>query len=365
MKGDKIKKIQPEREKLIKEVFKCKKCSESYGFTRANGGPYFKFPPTIGATGKVKILFIGINPRISETNKDLHEKISNIKDFIALTTNIDPLTGEPYIAVDAKERHYRYHAKIIKDIFGSENFEKYAAVTEIFLCASKGSSNKLRRESEKGNVCEFLEKTVAQVGPEIIVVVGVPPYNYFKQKDIFEEDRLNISGKSKLNAKEVPIVKMHHPNDRRKFPPTDWTIGAIKNLLDGKGAPDTSNYLHASDNSTKNRVKRNKLEISVKWSENLGWKLWTYRNEIEALEKSEKPRIIIKLYDKEDCLYELNMNLDQWKEAMNTALKRNSWIKPNGGYFYALNKTHQKKPLKKAFKKQWDKYVGVCVAKSF
>ena len=39
---------------LIEEVYACDVCSASaYGFTRpSEGRPYYKFPPTIGATGQ-------------------------------------------------------------------------------------------------------------------------------------------------------------------------------------------------------------------------------------------------------------------------------------------------------------------------
>jgi hypothetical protein len=51
-------------ETLSTEVFHCLHC-DRFGlpFVRDATGKFYRFPPTIGATGPAPLLFVGINPR--------------------------------------------------------------------------------------------------------------------------------------------------------------------------------------------------------------------------------------------------------------------------------------------------------------
>ncbi len=122
---------------LLMEAFSCSRCSPSYGFTRpGDAQPYFKFPPTIGATGKADLLFVGMNPRLSHGNKPLFAEImADEKAFEDLAEN--QVGGESYISNYGKESHYHHHASIVEALFGlGAKFEEHAAVTELFLCAT-------------------------------------------------------------------------------------------------------------------------------------------------------------------------------------------------------------------------------------
>lgn len=57
---------------LLEEVYVCDRCpTGAYGFARpSEGRPYYKFPPTIGARGQATILFLGINPRRSDSTRN-------------------------------------------------------------------------------------------------------------------------------------------------------------------------------------------------------------------------------------------------------------------------------------------------------
>ena len=62
---------------LLHEVYDCKSCAIeapkiAAEFTLAPSGSFFKFPPLIGGTGKVRLLFVGYNPRRT-SNLAIHD----------------------------------------------------------------------------------------------------------------------------------------------------------------------------------------------------------------------------------------------------------------------------------------------------
>jgi hypothetical protein len=65
----------PDIRQLLHDSYSCSRCPEMFGFSISPNGGYFKFPPIIGATGKADILFVGINPRRSDTNLHLHQSL--------------------------------------------------------------------------------------------------------------------------------------------------------------------------------------------------------------------------------------------------------------------------------------------------
>lgn len=138
-----------EHEALLEEVRGCDLCKErGLGFDRQDGtGPFFKFPPTIGATGQAWFLFVGINPRKTPDNADLHERIMRHRhEFIKLAKNHDDQLA--YIAPGCKERHYRRHIAFVQRHCGPDaKFEDHAAVTELYFCATSNARALPREES--------------------------------------------------------------------------------------------------------------------------------------------------------------------------------------------------------------------------
>ncbi|MCX5855727.1 MAG: hypothetical protein NTZ24_14350 [Deltaproteobacteria bacterium] len=74
----------------LKLVFNCRQCLNRGFRSPRPGAPYFKFSPTIGASGNSPLLFVGINPRISESNRDLHQYLmADFRNFQAIAANRD------------------------------------------------------------------------------------------------------------------------------------------------------------------------------------------------------------------------------------------------------------------------------------
>src|SRR5687767_39084 len=75
---------------LIEEVYHCTHCA-ALGLpflTSAAAKRAYRFPPIIGAMGVAPLLFVGINPRISDPNRHLHDALmADYKTFLAFAGN--------------------------------------------------------------------------------------------------------------------------------------------------------------------------------------------------------------------------------------------------------------------------------------
>ena len=117
-------------DELTSDVFSCMHC-DRFGlpFNRIGSGKFYRFPPTIGATGPVPLLFVGINPRISTSNRSLHEAIvNNWTSFEALRRN--RFRSDQYIGYRGLEKHYALHVKVASALFPTKSFETVACVTD-------------------------------------------------------------------------------------------------------------------------------------------------------------------------------------------------------------------------------------------
>jgi uracil-DNA glycosylase len=201
---------------LMDKAFTCRLCPNSYGFSsRTPDEPYFKFPPIIGKTHDAKLLFVGINPRISDRGPNwlLHCGLMRDKsksNFLSLSENI--VDKKPYITLNnGQEDHYLPHARIVEKLFGPDcNFENVAAVTEIFLCATKDSKSLPNPESQCADL--YLEDTVRLTNPEVIVAVGERVMRYFNMLTNKPWTRNYIV--LKFVNRDIPVVKMAHPGNR-------------------------------------------------------------------------------------------------------------------------------------------------------
>jgi hypothetical protein len=186
---------------LRREVFKCEECTGVLDFQRPRqGGPFYKFPPLIGALGHAPLLFIGINPRKSITNQCLHEWLMNSPGAFDQLAKNRYFDGKPYIAKDGPEPHYHCHAIVVEKVFGrGTSFESVGAVTELFMCASKSAPVPPDTLKSEKSVCaaRYLLRVIELVQPDVIVSVGGTVRRHLARH--FEK------------AIRVPVVYMEHP----------------------------------------------------------------------------------------------------------------------------------------------------------
>lgn len=193
---------------VIEEVRQCKVCEKLGLPFEASGGhnPPFRFPPVIGGSGPLPLLFVGINPRVSESNRDFHETlVRNPRTFAQLAENID--RGRPYIGPQAKERHYAAHVRLAQRLFPSQPFEAVAAVTEIFFCASKSSMGLPIEQSPCAQ--RYFERVLAIVRPVVVLAVGQAVKRYLQKRFGSGEDRIFARWGQ---GKKALVVSMPHPN---------------------------------------------------------------------------------------------------------------------------------------------------------
>lgn len=212
-----------------REIYNCMLCKR-FGFTApAAQKPFFKFPPTIGAIDEAPILFVGINPRRSSTNLDLHDSLmADVNVFHDLARN--RYRGRRYIAFPGgQEVHYNNHARIAGAIFPGRHFEEVAAVTELFLCAKENSSGLPVIESPCAE--QFFDRTIRQVRPSVVIPVGKQALGYFQSR-FHQTAELFAFAIGDCCARVVP---MSHPAARPKDVvwTIEWTLKNARRALSG------------------------------------------------------------------------------------------------------------------------------------
>lgn len=204
----------PDIRPILRDAYSCSRCPEMFGFTNSPNGSYFKFPPLIGANDRADLLFVGINPRRSASNSDLHQQLMSSKNvFKDLAAN--RVNGSPYIHHDSGEPHYHDHLEIIRQVYGKPRpFESCACVTELFLCASENSAGLPHPESSCA--AHFLPEVLEIIHPKVIVAVGSRVFAYFKtQPGIF-------TAKNEWaflhHGRQIPVTQMPHPGNSKLDP---------------------------------------------------------------------------------------------------------------------------------------------------
>lgn len=176
-----------------------------FGFSRtASGVPLSKFPPTIGSSGPAPLLFIGTNPRISNTNIDLYAEIMQNPDSFHLLGQ-DIRHGQSYLRHGEPGRHYDLHLAITEKAFPSRPFSAVAAVTELFLCATTDE----QALPKTGSVCSdlYLDRVARQVLPRVIVTVGAKARNYIAGRRVCTGSPF----KARVGDSVVVVAAVPHP----------------------------------------------------------------------------------------------------------------------------------------------------------
>ncbi len=221
----------PDRQELQRTVYSCQCCPEVYGFSRpAAGQPYYKFPPTIGATSQADLLFVGINPRRTG-NHALHtELMADIGAFERLAANWDG--RQPYIARGGPESHYQCHIGFVERVFGpGAKFEDHAAVTELFFCASANSKGLPIVKSPCAD--KHFEDVLRLVEPKAVVCVGVRVFRYFRERYGMWAGNIRIS----YGQGTAFVVMIPHPNAwisrARREQEIEAALGQVRKAVDG------------------------------------------------------------------------------------------------------------------------------------
>jgi uracil-DNA glycosylase len=237
--------VSDSRDDLLDDVYVCATCdARTFGFELAEPGlGYHKFPATIGASAAAPVLFVGINPRRSDSNRGLHRDVMrSAMAFRTLAGNwIPDAAGRPirrYIARNGVEPHYDLHMEIVEAAFGDgARFEEHAAVTELLLCATESSPPVNLTTSPCAKA--FLTRTVDQVRPEVIVGVGAAVDRYFRSRT--RGAPADLIFRALIAGHHAWLISVPHPNARglssttRSF--AARTTGRwIREILDG-GAP--------------------------------------------------------------------------------------------------------------------------------
>ncbi len=196
---------------LLRDAYFCKRCPAKFGFRISPNGSYFKFPPLIGATRPVDILFVGINPRRSSSNHCLHDALMTSKEAYK-NLALNRINDSPYIHPSSNEPHYQHHLEIIRRVYrDARSFESCAAVTELFLCATAKSEKLPYPDSQCAD--HFLPQVLNIVQPKAIVAVGSRVMSYFKTKPakVCASDEIVII----LAGHEFTVMKMPHPGNTK------------------------------------------------------------------------------------------------------------------------------------------------------
>lgn len=199
----------PDIRQLLRDAYVCKTCDAKFGFQVSPNGSYFKFPPFIGAQSKADLLFVGINPRRSASNRPLHDTLmTSEQSFIDLAAN--RRKGLPYIHTSSPEPHYHDHLAIIRGVYEQDRpFETCAAVTEVFHCATKDSTDLPDPDSPCAD--KFLPLVLEIVQPKAVIAVGSRVMRYFRSRPNARLTRLALA--VPFLGRDFHVVRMPHPGD--------------------------------------------------------------------------------------------------------------------------------------------------------
>jgi len=226
---------QTEAMSLLDVVHECSHCEQfgRYLFERPpwGGRGFYKFPATIGAVGQAPLLFIGINPRRSETNQCLCDEVMlSAGSFEALARNHEPSQGgtdgaryirryEPReVPRYGREPHYRQHLAIVEGVWGeAASFEDYAAATELYFCSTKDTTDgSLTAASPCAD--RFFERVIRQVRPAVIVTFGKAPREYLRRNGSADRRRITNETLSPYEADisghTASVFDVPHVEDR-------------------------------------------------------------------------------------------------------------------------------------------------------
>ncbi len=223
--------MQTDPNLLRSVVFGCEACvGLGFGFSRLHPeAPLSKFPPTIGSSSVAPLLFIGTNPRISNTNQDLFEGIMLKPGSFHLLAQ-DIWHGQSYLRFGEPGRHYDLHLAIAEQAFPGCPFSSVAAVTELFLCATKDGGSLPRFGSPCAD--RYLDQVARQVEPRVVVAVGAPARNYLASRRTSGD----MPFKARIGDGVVVVAAVPHPASWEKKAMNEyieWAADIVRTTING------------------------------------------------------------------------------------------------------------------------------------
>lgn len=193
-------------EDLILRVFTCKCCDDfDLPFKRCRSGKYYRFPPMIGSIESAPLLFVGINPRISDGNLELHDIIvDDLIKFKELSKN--RFGNNAYIGMPGLERHYVLHVNVAQSLFPKLTFESVASVTELHFCASTSSVGLPYNYSSCTTL--YMKSVLEIVSPFLVFAVGAHVERTLR--NFFGTQQEEIT--ARWSTGQAPVIILPHPN---------------------------------------------------------------------------------------------------------------------------------------------------------
>lgn len=324
--------------RLLKDVFECMYCNSlGIAFAQRETGRFYRFPPFIGASkGSSQILFIGTNPRISDSNETLHQIVSgHFGAFADLSNNL--YQGQSYIGLYGNERHYKWHAKMVNKLFPERKFEDVAATTEIFFCASN-SANGLSSESPCAN--KFMARVFSLTRPRLTIAVGKVAESYLHKFRIVKGPILSI----RIGNHESYMLSVPHPNFHGERI-TRWRVATTK-------AKELLGEIQASHRPSE--VMRTQV---CEWHNRYGWKPFQKPTDLDFIESIPGSKMEFFLTRDGRKEFVLSMTAEQWKNALGDYYRGPNWRK--NGYSTMLTRTRNGLPTTD-FKDAWMPCIFKC-----
>jgi hypothetical protein len=302
------------------------------------------------------MLFVGFNPRVSATNINLHRQIvADRSAFVQLAHN---RVGEnPYIAPKGDERHYRIHARIVReatrgtDKEGSR-FEEIAVATELFLCATEKQTPALRHALADGSAkCPELHyrNILLRAQPKVVITLGDDVFAYVRKSSRGSNAPYRID-----IASQPVIIAIPHPS-RRQISDTEINrIGsACRSILLGD-SPDAWDFRgpHSVDLLAKDR----EIRRICYWSDNKGWHLAHRKADLEWMEADSGRTIRYDLYRNDALMFTLRLSGQQLRAAIGPYVDGPGWPRSRG---YNNPVTRRINGVRtQVFLPQWEGYVS-------
>ncbi len=192
---------------LTRLAYTCNRCA-GLGFEASPNGGFWKFPPTIGASTGIQLLFVGLNPRMDEGNADLYaEVMASLETFQRFSSN--RIGRLPYIGEDTPEGmgHYALHLRVASAVFPDKPFDQVAAVTEYYLC---GGDRSVTRRLPRPSRCapHFLHPLIEAAQPTVVFTLGEVVTDYFRRMERVPKAVLAFT--VTIGSREVWIVQLPH-----------------------------------------------------------------------------------------------------------------------------------------------------------